>query len=145
MIRLYRDSQSSGLAELLRQQQEDGEMTDVTLVCAGGESLPAHRLVLSTHPVWARILLRTRTIHTEEKLVLIMEFSSQEVRRWLDEAYQNIIDLGNSGDDDKDAQMTVVDVAPDIKDYSSDDCDDFKKDESDHLDFKIEVENYRNF
>ena len=102
MIRLYRDRQGSGLAVLLRQQQEVGEMTDVTLVCAGGESLSAHRLVLATHPVWARILFRTRNVHSEEELVLIMEnFTSLEVGTWLDEAYQNIIDLGNSGYDNK--------------------------------------------
>ena len=139
MIRLYR--QTSGLAELLREQQELGEMTDVSLVCAGGERLSAHRLVLSTHPVWARLLFRTRSTHTEEKLVLIMEnFTSREVRGWLDEAYRNVGDLTNSVENSESSQRTVIDVAPDIKDYSSDDCDQLKQDESVHFDFKVEVE-----
>ena len=140
MIRLYR--QSLGLGELLREQQEVGQMTDVRLVCAGGETLAAHRLVLATHPLWAGVVIRTRMSHKEEEMLLIMEnFTSLEVRAWLDEAYRNIVDLRNSKSEkpyhtNEANSVTLIDVAPDIKNFSFDECHELKS----SFDCKEEVE-----
>ena len=127
MIRLYR--QREDLAELLREQQVLGDNTDVRVVCAGGETLSAHRLVLATHPLWASFLIRSRNSHTEDEMVVIMDnFTSYEVRAFLDEAYHNIADLSNSkiersDDQDEVDDTTQMDVTIDIKPSSLDDWD----------------------